>query len=68
MPLEEWAVDLIGPWIVQIQGNSVSSLTCSWPSTLYLNLLELVTLDDKTSVHFALAFAEIWLAQCPWLE
>ena len=65
IPFEECAVDLIGPWIVQVRGNpyEFSALTAIDTVT---NLVELVRIDDKTSDNVARKYAQCWLARYPW--
>ncbi len=58
-------MDLIGPWIVQLRGNSYefSALTAIDTVT---NLVELARIDDKTSDNVTRKYAQCWLAQYPW--
>jgi hypothetical protein len=30
------------------------------------NLVELVRIDDKTSAHIAIKYAQVWLTRYPW--
>eukprot|EP00957_Ditylum_brightwellii_P044319 3362573-Ditylum_brightwellii.AAC.1 len=64
MPWDEVAVDLIGPWRMQVNGQEVefNALTCIDPVT---NLVEMIRLDNKTSGHVARQFENIWLARFP---
>eukprot|EP00957_Ditylum_brightwellii_P067286 5106588-Ditylum_brightwellii.AAC.1 len=62
MPWEEVAMDLIGPWWMQVNGQEVelNALTCIDPVT---NLVEMIRLDNKTSEHVACQFDNVWLAR-----
>jgi hypothetical protein len=61
---EEVAIDLIGPWVVQVNGKpcKFNTLTCIDTAS---NLVELVRIDDKTSDHIRDKFAQTWLCQYP---
>jgi transposase InsO family protein len=63
-PWDSVAVDLIGPWKINISGREVefSALTCIDPVT---NLAELVRIDNKTSAHVAQHFENLWLSRYP---
>jgi len=63
-PWREVAVDLIGPWQVNIGGYEVpfTALTIIDTAT---NLVELVRVDNKTAAHVALIFENTWLARYP---
>jgi len=65
IPFEECAVDLIGPWIVQVRGNphEFDALTIIDTVT---NLVELVRVDTKASEHIARKYAQCWLSRYPW--
>ena len=60
-PWEEVAVDLIGPWIIKVNGRLVefNALACIDTAT---NLVELVRIDEKTSQHVTEKFKQTWLA------
>eukprot|EP00957_Ditylum_brightwellii_P203516 15334982-Ditylum_brightwellii.AAC.1 len=66
-PLVPWsdiAVDLIGPWKLNIQGvevefNALTSID------LVSNLAEIVRFDNKTAEHVAQKFENSWLARYP---
>ncbi len=64
-PFEEVAVDLIGPWKVQVRGKpyEFNALTCIDTVT---NLVELIRVDRKTSEHITNRFAQSWMARYPW--
>jgi transposase InsO family protein len=63
-PWEEVAIDLIGPWTVQVNGRpcEFSALTCIDTAS---NLVELVRIDNKTSDHIRDKFAQTWLCRYP---
>jgi hypothetical protein len=65
IPFEECAVDLIGPWTVQVRGrpHEFDALTCIDTVT---NLVELIRVDDKTSDTISKRFAQCWLSRYPW--
>ena len=64
LPWREVAVDLIGPWKLQINNVEVNfrALTII---DLVTNIVELVRLDNKTSAHVALQFENTWLSRYP---
>jgi hypothetical protein len=64
MPWEELAVDLIGPWTINVAGQELTfnALTCIHPVT---NLVELTCIDNKTSAHIAMKTENTWLAWYP---
>eukprot|EP00957_Ditylum_brightwellii_P010772 816324-Ditylum_brightwellii.AAC.2 len=64
MPWSDIAVDLIGPWKINIQGvevefNALTSID------LVSNLAEIVRIDNKTAEHIAQKFENSWLARYP---
>ena len=63
-PWEEVAIDLIGPWTVKINGRKVefNALMCIDTAS---NLVELVRIDNKTSLHIRNKFMQSWLARYP---
>jgi hypothetical protein len=63
-PWNEVAVDLIGPWKVKIDQEEIefNALTCIDPVT---NLVEIIRINNKTSVHIAQQFENLWLSQYP---
>ena len=65
IPFEECAVDLIGPWTVQVRGRpyEFSALTAIDTVT---NLVELIRIDNKESNTVARKFAQCWLTRYPW--
>ncbi len=60
-PWEEVAIDLIGPWTVKINGRNVkfNALTCINTAS---NLVELVCIDNKTSLHMHNRFMQSWFS------
>jgi len=67
IPFEECAVDLIGPWIVQVRRDpyEFSALTAIDTDT---NLVKLIRVDDKYSETIARKYAQCWLSHYPWLQ
>jgi hypothetical protein len=65
LPFEECAVDLIGPWTIQVRDKPYEFNTLTMIDTV-LNLVELVRIDDKTSAHIAKKYAQVWLTRYPW--
>eukprot|EP00956_Cyclotella_meneghiniana_P002840 scaffold3364_cov52-Cyclotella_meneghiniana.AAC.1 len=63
-PWEEVAIDLIGPWKVNVNGKpcEFSALTCIDTAS---NLVELVRIDNKTAEHVRDKFAQTWLCRYP---
>jgi len=64
-PFEEVAVDLIGPWSIEVANEKLTfnALTCIDTVT---NLVELVRIDNKSSQHIRNKFEQTWLARYPW--
>lgn len=67
LPFTECAVDLIGPWIIQVQGKPYEFNALTAIDTVS-NLVELERIDNKTSAHIARKYAQLWLARYPWPE
>ena len=65
-PWDEVAVDLIGPWKLEVNGQEVefNALTCIDPVT---NLAELIRVNkaNPTSRHVARKFEQAWLCRYP---
>ena len=61
------AVDLIGPWKINVRGNvyEIGALTCIDTTT---NLVELVRINIKSSAEVSKRFAQNWLSRYPWPE
>jgi transposase InsO family protein len=64
VPLEEVAINLVGPWSIDIQGNTleIQALTIIDIAT---TLSEVVCIVDKSSQHISNLFENNWLAQYP---
>ena len=64
MPFNEVAVDLIGPWTIEVNGRSYefNALTSI---DLVTNLVELIRIDRKTSQHVRKRFEQSWLSRYP---
>ncbi len=60
MPFEECAVDLIGPWTIQVRDKPYEFNALTMIDTVS-NLVELVQIDDKTLAHIAKKYAQVWL-------
>jgi hypothetical protein len=62
-PWEEVAINLIGPWKVNVNGRQVefNALTCIDTA---LNLVKLIHVDDKAE-HICDKFTQSWLCQYP---
>jgi hypothetical protein len=65
MPYEECAVDLIGPWTIQVRDKPYEFNALTMIDTVS-NLVELVRIDDKTSARIAKKYGQVWLTQYPW--
>jgi len=64
-PWEEVSVDLIGPWKIRLANGtrlSVHAITMIDPTT---TLSESIRIENKTSSHCAMQFANNWLARYP---
>jgi hypothetical protein len=62
---EECAVDLIGPWTVQVCGRPYKFKALTVIDTV-TNLVELVRIEKKNSDHIMQKFAQCWLTCYPW--
>lgn len=64
-PWTEVAVDLIGPWKIEVNGQEVelNALTCIDTTT---NLVELTRIDDKSATHIRDKFTQAWLCRYPF--
>jgi hypothetical protein len=67
IPFEECAVDLIGPWTVQVHGRLYKFEALTVIDTV-TNLVELVRNKEKDSDHVMQKFAQCWLTHYPWLQ
>ena len=64
-PWDEVAVDLIGPWKIQVDGRTFvfNALTCIDSVS---NLVEIVRINNKSSNHIIVdQFANLWLSRYP---
>ena len=64
VPWDEVAVDLVGPWEIEIHGEYIEfkALTCIDTVT---NLAEIIRINNKTSQHISDQFQNCWLARYP---
>ncbi len=53
MPFEECVADLIGQWIIQVNGKLYEFNVLTIIDTIISNLVELVRTDDKMYAHIA---------------
>jgi hypothetical protein len=67
VPFKECAVDLIGPWIIQVR-NKLYEFNALNVIYTVSNLVELVRIDEKTLAHMARKYAQVWLSRYPWPE
>ncbi len=65
IPFEECAMDLIGPWTVQVRGNPYKFEALTVIDTL-TNLVKLIRIDDKRSKTVARKFTQCLLPCYPW--
>jgi transposase InsO family protein len=64
VPWNEVAVDLIGPWTLNVQGAEVkfNALTCIDPVS---NLVEIARIHNKSAAHVGTIFENSWVARYP---
>jgi hypothetical protein len=62
---EECAVDLIGPWTVQVCGRAYKFEALTVIDTV-TNLVEQVRIERKNYDHTMQKFAQCWLTRYPW--
>jgi hypothetical protein len=62
---EECAMDLIGPWTLQVRGNQYKFEALSVIDTV-TNLVELIRINDKRSKTVARKFTQGWLMHYLW--
>jgi hypothetical protein len=64
VPFKEVAVDLVGPWSINIDGNTlnIQALTIINIAT---TLSEVICIEDKSSQHILILFENNWLARYP---
>jgi transposase InsO family protein len=63
-PWRTVAVDLVGPWKLQVGGVEQTFMALTIIDTV-TNLVELVRLDNKTSAHVSMQFENNWLSRYP---
>ena len=58
------AVNLIGPWKIQVNGRTFvfSALTCIDPVS---NLVEIIRINNKSADHILDQFSNVWLSRYP---
>jgi hypothetical protein len=61
MPFKECAVNLIGPWTIQVRDKPYEFNALTMIDRVS-NLVELVRIDDKTLANIARKFAQVWLS------
>lgn len=64
VPFDEVAVDLIGPWKINVNNQDIEFNALTAIDTV-TNLVELVQIEEKTSEHVQQKFANCWLARYP---
>jgi hypothetical protein len=64
LPWQEVAVDLIGPWTLQV-GNQKHTFSALTIIDMVTNLVKVVRIDNKTSAHVAPHFESTWLSCYP---
>jgi transposase InsO family protein len=64
LPWQEIAVDLIGPWTLQLGNHQLRFSALTMIDTV-TNLVEAVRLDNKTAAHVAMHFENTWLSRYP---
>jgi len=66
-PWSEVAVDLLGPWKIKVNRRVVefNALICIYTTS---TLVELIRIDEKTSVHVTEKFKQVWLARYPLMK
>ena len=66
-PWTEVTVDLIGPWKIKVNGLVVefNALSCIDTAS---KLVELIRIDEKSSLHVTEMFKQVWLAHYPLMK
>ena len=64
LPWREVAVDLIGPWTLEVAEQRLPFIALTMID-MVTNLVEVVRLNNKTAAHVALHFENAWLARYP---
>ena len=64
LPWRDVAVDLIGPWTIEVAGQEIvyNALTVI---DLVTNLVEVIRIQNKTAAHIGLLFENHWLSRYP---
>jgi hypothetical protein len=65
--IQRIAVDLIGPWIIQVCNKPYEFNALTVIDTV-TNLVELVRIDEKTLAHMARKYSLVWSSRYPWPE
>lgn len=65
VPFEQVAVDLIGPWKIEVPGYGLIQFKALTIIDQATTLSELVRIDNKTSAHITMQFENQWLARYP---
>jgi hypothetical protein len=65
IPFEECAVDLIGPWTVQVRRRPYKFKVLTVIDTV-TNLVKLIRIEKKILDHITQKFAQYWLTRYPW--
>jgi hypothetical protein len=55
---------MIGPWVLKVQ-NRQEHFSMLTTINMVMNLTEIVQLQNRTSVHAATVFINMWLARYP---
>lgn len=63
-PFDEVAVDLIGPWKIEVQGVEVEFKALTSVDTV-TNLTELICIENKSAAHISQQFQNSWLSRYP---
>jgi hypothetical protein len=63
-PWEKVAIDLIGPWKVNVNGQHVEFNAFTYIH-MALNLVQLICINDKTAKHIRDKFTQSWLCRYP---
>ncbi len=66
-PWTEVAVDLIGPWQLQVHGKTVEFNALTFIDTAS-NLVELIQIDNKSCPHVTEKFKQAWISRYPLLK
>ena len=64
MPWSEVAVDLIGPWTININGEDIQFRAITFIDTV-TNLPEFARINNKSSEHIGQKLEDVWCSQYP---